>query len=91
MFSERNPNTPIFEWIPDSLEPTAAKNDPTGESHRHGIKAILSYARLEPWDWDGTDVYAPKVPDWVFGGPDIMTNGDFENPPLPQRRFRGRD
>jgi len=87
VFSEKDPDTPIFEWLPGNLYPATSKEDPTVEVAGKGIKSILSYARLEPYDWDGSDDFVPKVPDWSFGGTQILANGGFETVPFPNGGF----
>lgn len=86
-YSSESPTTPIFEWEPTSLLPAGAKNEHTVDVSGNGMKGVLSKARLEPWDWDGTDVFAPNVPDWVYGGNQILQNGGFETTPLPNGGF----
>lgn len=77
-FSELDPTTPFFEWLPSSILPAGSKTDFAVDATGLGIKSVLSHARLEAWDWDGSVNFVPTIPDWVYGGPDIAVNGSFE-------------
>lgn len=80
VYSERDPNNPIMEWLPASRVPAQSKDDPNVEMVGEGIKSILRYARTEAWDWDGTDDFISQFPDWVYGGSNILSNPGFETP-----------
>lgn len=79
VYSERDPDNPIMEWLPASRVPAQSKDDPNVEMVGEGIKSILRYARTEAWDWDGTDDFTPTFADWVYGGPNILSNPGFED------------
>ena len=78
IFSEEDATTPIFEWLPNLILPTADKKDANTDISGLGIKSILSYARTEAFDWDGSDDFVPKFPDWIWGGRNILRNPGFE-------------
>lgn len=69
----------VYEWIPRALTPTSAKNDPYEDLSGRGIKQILEYPKTEAFDWDGTDDWVAKFPDWIWGGTNILTNPGFED------------
>lgn len=77
-FSDDDPTTPIYEWIPHQLIPVSSKDDPTVELSGRSIKSILEYARTEPWDWDGTDSFVSTFGDWIYGGRNLIRNPSFE-------------
>ncbi len=81
-FSDSDPTTPIFEWLPQLVVPRSEKEDRTVEIVGKGIKQILGYARTEPLDWDGTDDFVSRDPDWIYGGEDRIRNGGLEDAPL---------
>ncbi len=73
--------TPFFEWLPKSILPTTGKLDPNVEVAGKGIKSILSHARIEAFDWDGSASFVPTAPDWVYGGPNSLVNPGLEESP----------
>lgn len=74
------PNAEVVgEWLVSGMEPTSSKTDPYVDVFGLGIKSILSYARTESYDWDGSDNWAPRFPDWIYGGPNILSNPGFED------------
>ena len=77
-YSAADPTSPFFEWLPNNLIPTSDKDTFTVNTAGVGVKGILGYARLEAWDWDGTDSFAPKFPDWIYGGTNILSNPGLE-------------
>ena len=77
-FSDESPSTPIFEWIPNLILPSESKDDRTVELTGKEISSILGYARTDAYDWDGTDDWVPKFPDWIWGGRNLLTNPGFE-------------
>lgn len=79
VFSESDPTTPVFEWLPNSILPTTSKTDRLVDISGAGIKSILSYAKTKAYDWDGSPSHVPIDPDWSFGaGRDLISNGSFE-------------
>lgn len=80
-FSDESPSTPIFEWIPNLVLPSESKDDRTVEITGKDISSILGYARTEPYDWDGSDDWISKFPDWIWGNTDNngFQNTDFES------------
>ncbi len=78
IFSEADPLNPVFEWLPNLILPTTSKTDPNVDISGLGIKSILSHARTEAFDWDGTDDFLPNFPDWIWGGRNILRNPGFE-------------
>ena len=78
IFSEEDETTPIFEWLPNLLLPTTDKKDQNVDITGLGIKSILSHARTEAFDWDGSDDFVPKAPDWIWGGRNLLRNPGFE-------------
>jgi hypothetical protein len=78
LFSEGS-TTPFFEWLPKSILPTTDKADLNVDVAGKGIKSILSDARIEAFDWDGSVNFVPQFPDWIYGGRNILQNGDIEN------------
>jgi hypothetical protein len=81
LFSEDDATTPFFEWLPSSILPTTDKLDPNVDVAGKGIKSVLSHARIEPLDWDGSVSFVPNVPDWVIGGPNSLVNPGLEESP----------
>lgn len=67
----------VFEWIPRALVPTSSKSDPYEELTGKGIKQILEYARIEAYDWDGTDNWVCTACDWIWGGRNLLSNPFF--------------
>lgn len=78
LFSDADPTTPIFEWIPSLILPTSEKLDRTVEITGKAIDSILGYARTDAFDWDGSDDWEPRFPDWIWGGRNILRNPGFE-------------
>lgn len=88
IFSDDSPTTPLFEWFPNKLYPTTTKDDPKVRVDGVGRNALLAHARLEPYDWDGSDDFAPLDPDWQFGGGrNLLQNPGFEVTPMPNGSF----
>jgi len=87
VFSEEDPTTPIFEWLPNKLYPSTQKNDPLIRVEGLGIKSILAHARLEAYDWDGSDDFEPSQPDWEWGARNVLGNPGFEESPVTQKVF----
>lgn len=77
-FSDSDPTTPIFEWLPNLILPKTDKIDRTVEITGDGIDKILEYARTEAYDWDGSDDWVPEFPDWIYGGRNVVQNPSFE-------------
>jgi len=86
-YSALDPTRPLFSWTPNEILPDGEKDATTTRVTGLGPKAQLANARLEPYDWDGSDDFAPLVPDWNFGGTQILGNGDFETVPMPNGGF----
>lgn len=63
---------PIAEWIPTEITGAAAKDDQTVAIKGADIFSVIGYARLEAWDWDGTDDHTSKWPDWIWGGRNLL-------------------
>jgi hypothetical protein len=72
----------VGEWIPNAITPVADKDDPFVAVSGNGMNEVLGYAVVEAYDWDGLDAWTPVVPDWIWGGENVLTNGDFENPSI---------
>ena len=71
--------TLVCEAIPTDLVPTEALGDHNVQINAVAIPSILSYGRLEPFDWTGADTEQSLFPDWLFGAPNLIDDGDFEN------------
>ena len=82
VYSGLDPTVPIFEWLPEDLLPAENREDLTVEVSGDSIKGILGYARVEAFDWDGSDDFAPVDPDWLYGGSNRVLNDSFEDSPL---------
>lgn len=82
VYSGLDPTVPIFEWLPEDLLPAENREDLTVEVSGDSIKGILGYARVEAFDWDGSDDFAPVDPDWLYGGSNRILNDSFEDSPL---------
>jgi len=87
LFSDSDPTEPVFEWLPEAMVPTASKRDPDVTVSGPDIKQVLTYPVTEPYDWDGSAEFTPVAPDWIYGGEDILQNGDFETVPFPNGGF----
>jgi hypothetical protein len=74
-----HPSGMIGEWLLTGLTPTVDADDPTTEAQGVGVNSLLAYARLEPYDWDGSDDFTPTFPDWIWGGQNQLSNPGFEN------------
>lgn len=73
--------TLVGEWLPGQLIPTTGKSDFDVKVSGRGIKSILTYARVEAWDWDGSVNFVPTFPDWIYGGRNLVNNPGFEDSP----------
>lgn len=71
--------TLVYEWLPNPRVPATDKNDPDIELTGLGIESIMGFARVEPWDWDGSTSWVSTFPNWVWGGRNILTNPGFED------------
>lgn len=71
--------TIVGEWIPSQISPVADKNNPIVDVGGRGMNEIMEYAVTEPVDWDGSQQWTPNVPDWIWGGSNLVTNGDLED------------
>lgn len=80
------PPTLVFEWLPNKILPTTGKSDFDVNVSGRGIKSILSYARVEAWDWDGSANFVPTFPDWIYGGRNLLGNPGFEESPCRPER-----
>jgi hypothetical protein len=69
----------VAEWIPSSISPVAAKGDPFVQVSGHSINEIMEYAIAEAWDWDGSAEWRSLVPDWTWGGDNLISNPGFED------------
>lgn len=76
VFSEADPSTPFFEFLPDQLTGRASAADVDVDVRGPDISRIVGYARVEPWDWDGTDDHVSLWPDHVYGGRNTL--GELE-------------
>lgn len=85
LFDDSDPATPFFEWLPSMLRPTEAKASRTVEITGRSIKSVLAEARLEAYDWDGSDDFVPRDPDWQWGGQadNLVDNPGFEQESFP--------
>ena len=72
-------STLVTELIPNQLIPTTEHGDHIVEIGGVDIGSILSYGRLEPFDWDGSNDHTSLFPDWKFGAENLITDGTFEN------------
>ena len=81
-YSAADPTRPFFEWLPTTLNPSQNREDNQIDISGLGIKAILAYARVEAFDWDGSDDFASADPDWLYGGNNIIRNPGFEDSPF---------
>lgn len=79
--------TLVMEWLPRSIVPVSAKNDHDVSVAGRGIKSILNYARVEAWDWDGSADWVSTVPDWTYGGRNILANPSFEENTIIPKTF----
>ena len=68
----------LYEWLPSPRIPTGEKADVDVEFGGEGIESIWGFARVEPWDWDGSDSFVSKFPNWIWGGRNLLTNPGFE-------------
>lgn len=41
------------------------------------IEAVMDWAVVEPWDWDGTADFVSSFPDWVWGGRNVLVDPTF--------------
>lgn len=62
--------TLVAEWLvnqtPDELsESELVLNGP-------GMGAVMDWAIVEPWDWDGTDDFVSRFPDHIYGGRNVL-------------------
>lgn len=78
LFSEASPTTALFEWLPSPSVPPQGKTDPNVEISGLSIDSIMGFARVEPWDWDGTAAFVSTFPDWVYGGRNLLSNPGME-------------
>lgn len=69
----------VGDWFPESLLPTTDKFDLNVDISGPSIKDALAWARVEAYDWDGSDDWVPQFPDWVYGGPNALQNPGIEN------------
>lgn len=69
----------LGEWLLTQTTPTADADDPTVEAQGVGMNSLLAYARLEPYDWDGSADFTSTFPDWVWGGRNVVGNPGFED------------
>lgn len=72
------PDSIVYEWLVDSVQPTSSKNDPYVDVSGSGIKAILTYPKTQPYDWDGSLAWACSACDWIWGGQQVLSNPGFE-------------
>lgn len=79
VFDTSDLTSPVGEWLPDALLPTENKSDLNVDVSGQGIKSIMDYARVEAYDWDGSDDWIPSFPDWIYGGDNLLSNPGFEN------------
>lgn len=82
------PSGLLGEWLLTQTTPTQDADDPTVEAQGVGINSLLAYARLEPYDWDGSDDFTPTFPDWIWGGRNLLTNPGFENSVQTSTRYQ---
>lgn len=61
-----------FEFFPGQAIPSTDADDPDVSVTGIGMNGVLAYARTEPWDWDGSDVFESANPDWIWGGPNAL-------------------
>lgn len=68
----------LYEWLPGPRIPEGGKRALNVEFAGDGLESIWGFARVEPWDWDGSDNFASTFPDWIWGGNNLLTNEGFE-------------
>lgn len=69
----------VGEWLFTQTTPPTDPTDVTVDFQGVGPNSMLAYARLEPYDWDGSDDFTPSFPDWVWGGRNVVGNPGFED------------
>lgn len=69
----------VGEWIPDKIVPVADKDDPFVRVGGRGMNDVVGYAVTEAQDWDGSQQWVSNVPDWEWGGANIISNSGFED------------
>lgn len=69
---------PVYEFLPDYLVPSQSKADTTVTVSGLSMEALMGFARVEPWDWDGSPSFISTFPDWVYGGQNLLSNPGFE-------------
>lgn len=79
LYNPTDLTSPIGEWLPDAIVPTDDKFDLNVDISGLGIKNIMSYARVEAYDWDGSADWVPNIADWLYGGPSILSNPTMED------------
>src|SRR5690606_18006225 len=77
-----DPDYPAGEWLTTQITPETDATDPTIEAAGVGMNSTLAYARLEPFDWDGSDDFVSRDPAWIYGGSDFAVNGGLEDHPF---------
>lgn len=82
------PSGQLGEWLLTQTTPTQDADDPTVEAQGVGPNSLLAYARLEPYDWDGSDDFTPTFPDWIWGGRNLLSNPGFENSVQTSTRYQ---
>jgi hypothetical protein len=80
IFSESQ-TAPIYEWLTGDMIPGQSKDDPDVVVSGDGIEAIVGYASLQPWDWDGNVDWVSRAPNWTWGGRNLLGNPGFEDSP----------
>jgi hypothetical protein len=76
---ETDEQAPIHEWL---IEDPVAESDDAGTVRLSGgnIEHILDYEHVEVWDWDASATFISRFPDHVYGGRNLIRNGDLEEP-----------
>lgn len=76
-------STLIFEGLVNET-PNVVSDSPT-TVHLDGVEAVMDWAVVEPWDWDGSADFTSQFPDWVYGGRNVLVDPLFDNPTCSPR------
>ena len=66
----------IHEWRVSSVIPPSDDTDLLWQVSGLDPYSFLNDAQIYPYDWDGTDDFTSRFPDWIWGGRDLI--GDIE-------------
>jgi parallel beta-helix repeat protein len=68
----------LYEWLPSPRVPDGDKTATSVDFAGDGIESIWGFARVEPWDWDGSADFVSTFPNWVWGGRNLLGNPGLE-------------